>query len=107
MPAAEDQAEHDHHRAPRARRHHLPGDALLLDDQVRRHGPRLMQAIRAERLIENAVEHEQGITPPYGVLVRRQVVELSAPGASIGLLDSVITGGMLAFSGLSLPITVL
>jgi hypothetical protein len=65
-----------------------------------------MQAIRAERIMETPAEHEHGLTTPYGVLDRRQVVELSAPGAAIGLLGGVIAGGLLAISGLSLPITV-
>src|SRR3954452_17849245 len=45
------------------------------------------------------------LSTPYGELDRRQVVELSAPGAAIGLLGGVIAGGLLAISGLSLPIT--
>ena len=47
----------------------------------------------------------RGLSTPYGVLDRRQVAELSAPGAAIGLLGGVIAGGLLAISGLSLPIT--
>jgi hypothetical protein len=47
----------------------------------------------------------RGLSTPYGELDRRQVVELSAPGAAIGLLGGVIAGGLLAISGLSLPIT--
>ena len=62
-----------------------------------------MQAIRAERTTENP----GGLDTPYGVLDRTQVVELSAPGAAIGLLGGVIAGGLLAISGLSLAITVL
>jgi hypothetical protein len=62
-----------------------------------------MQAIRADR----AMETTGGLDTPYGVLDRTQVVELSAPGAVIGLLGGVIGGGLLAISGLSLPITVL
>jgi hypothetical protein len=62
-----------------------------------------MQAARAERIMETPAE--RGITTPYGVLDRRQVVELSAPGAAIGLLGGVIAGALLAISGLSLPIT--
>src|SRR4051794_600005 len=63
-----------------------------------------MQAIRAERLMETPVPRG-GITTHYGVLDRRQVAELSAPGAAIGLLGGMIAGGLLAISGLSLPIT--
>jgi hypothetical protein len=62
-----------------------------------------MQAIRAERTMDNP----GGLETPYGVLDRTQVVELSAPGAAIGLLGGVIAGGLLAISGLSLPITIL
>jgi len=64
-----------------------------------------MQAIRAERLMEDPAQ--RGLTTPYGVLDRRQVAELSAPGAAIGLLGGVIAGGLLVISGLALPITVL
>jgi hypothetical protein len=53
--------------------------------------------------MDNAAEH--GVTTPYGVLDRRQVVDLSVPGAAIGLLGGVIAGALLAISGLSLPIT--
>jgi hypothetical protein len=62
-----------------------------------------MQAARAERLMETPAEH--GVTTPYGVLDRRQVVDLSVPGAAIGLLGGVIAGALLAISGLSLPVT--
>jgi hypothetical protein len=62
-----------------------------------------MQAIRAERLMDDPAP--RGLSTPYGVLDRRQVAELSAPGAAIGLLGGVIAGGLLAISGLSLPIT--
>jgi hypothetical protein len=62
-----------------------------------------MQAIRAERLMEDPAP--RGLTTHYGVLDRRQVAELSAPGAAIGLLGGVIAGGLLAISGLALPIT--
>lgn len=62
-----------------------------------------MQTIRAERTMENP----GGLDTPYGVLDRTQVVELSAPGAAIGLLGGVIAGGLLAISGLSLAITLL
>ncbi len=48
----------------------------------------------------------RGVSTPYGVLDRRQVAELSVPGAAIGLLGGVIAGGLLAITGLSLPITV-
>jgi hypothetical protein len=48
----------------------------------------------------------RGLETAHGVLNRSQVVELSAPGAAIGLLGAVIAGGLLAISGLSLPITV-
>ncbi|HYY83093.1 MAG TPA: hypothetical protein VE686_01180 [Beijerinckiaceae bacterium] len=47
----------------------------------------------------------RGLSTHYGVLDRRQVAELSAPGAAIGLLGGVIAGWLLAISGLSLPIT--
>jgi hypothetical protein len=60
-----------------------------------------MEAIRAER----GMEPPRGVTTVYGVLDRRQVAELSAPGAAIGLLGGVIAGGLLAMTGLSLPIT--
>jgi hypothetical protein len=49
----------------------------------------------------------RGLSTHYGVLDRRQVAELSAPGAAIGLLGGVIAGWLLAISGLSLPITLL
>src|SRR6185312_14432754 len=45
------------------------------------------------------------LSTPYGDLDRRQVAELSAPGAAIGLLGGVIAGGLLAISGLALPVT--
>jgi hypothetical protein len=64
-----------------------------------------MDAIRAERLMET--DAPRGLSTPYGVLDRRQVAELSAPGAAIGLLGGVIAGGLLAITGLALPITVL
>ena len=64
-----------------------------------------MQAIRAERGMETPAP--RGLSTHYGVLDRRQVAELSAPGAAIGLLGGVIAGWLLAISGLSLPITVL
>jgi hypothetical protein len=64
-----------------------------------------MQAIRAERVVETTAP--RGFTTHYGVLDRRQVAELSAPGAAIGLLGGVIAGGLLAISGLSSVITVL
>ena len=64
-----------------------------------------MQAIRAERGMDTP--GPRGLSTPYGVLDRTQVLELSAPGAAIGLLGGVIAGGLLAISGLSLPITVL
>jgi hypothetical protein len=62
-----------------------------------------METIRAERVMEAPAQ--RGVTTHYGVLDRRQVVELSAPGAAIGLLGGVIAGGLLAISGLALPIT--
>ena len=62
-----------------------------------------MQAARAERLMET--DAPRGLSTHYGVLDRRQVAELSAPGAAIGLLGGVIAGALLAISGLSLPIT--
>lgn len=49
----------------------------------------------------------RGVSTPYGVLDRRQVAELSVPGAAIGLLGGMIAGGLLAISGLSLAITLL
>jgi hypothetical protein len=64
-----------------------------------------MEAIRAERGMDTTAP--RGLSTPYGVLDRTQVLELSAPGAAIGLLGGVIAGGLLAISGLSLPITVL
>src|SRR6185295_18597234 len=101
--AEEDQAQDDRDSDPRAGRHHLLGDALLLDDQVRRHGPRLMHAIRAERGMETP--GPRVLSTPYGELDRRQVAEFCAPGAAIGLLGGVIAGGLLAISGLALPVT--
>jgi hypothetical protein len=62
-----------------------------------------MHAVRAERVMEAPAR--RGVTTHYGVLDRRQVTELSAPGAAIGLLGGVIAGGLLAISGLSLPVT--
>jgi hypothetical protein len=62
-----------------------------------------MEAIRAERGMEPPAQ--RGLTTHYGVLDGRQVAELSAPGAAIGLLGGVIAGGLLAITGLSLPIT--
>jgi hypothetical protein len=64
-----------------------------------------MQAVRAERVMEAPAQ--RGLTTHYGVLDRRQVAELSAPGAAIGLLGGVIAGGLLAITGLSLPITLM
>lgn len=64
-----------------------------------------MQALRAERIMEATPEEHSVVSTPYGDLNRRQVWELSAPGAAIGLLGGVIAGGLLAISGLSLPIT--
>ena len=64
-----------------------------------------MQAIRAERGMETTAAH--GLSTPYGVLDRTQVLELSAPGAAIGLLGGVIAGGLLVISGLTLPIALL
>jgi hypothetical protein len=64
-----------------------------------------MQAIRAERGMDTTAP--RGLSTPYGVLDRTQVLEMSAPGAAIGLLGGVIAGGLLAISGLSLPITLL
>ena len=61
-----------------------------------------MQAVRAERVMDPPAQ--RGLTTHYGVLDRRQVAELSAPGAAIGLLGGVIAGGLLAISGLSLPL---
>jgi hypothetical protein len=62
-----------------------------------------MEAIRAERIMETP--SPRGLSTRYGVLDRRQVAELSAPGAAIGLLGGVIAGGLLAISGLALPLT--
>jgi len=62
-----------------------------------------MQAIRAERLMDDPAP--RGLSTDHGVLDRRQVAELTAPGAAIGLLGGVIAGALLAISGLSLPIT--
>ena len=64
-----------------------------------------MQAIRAERGMDPT--GPRGLSTPYGVLDPTQVLELAAPGAAIGLLGGVIAGGLLAISGLSLPITLL
>ena len=64
-----------------------------------------MHAIRAERGTDTTAP--RGLSTPYGVLDRTQVLELSAPGAAIGLLGGVIAGGLLAISGLSLPITLI
>jgi len=44
------------------------------------------------------------VSTPLGVLNWTRVVELSAPGAAIGLLGGMIAGGLLAISGLSLPL---
>jgi hypothetical protein len=62
-----------------------------------------MEAIRAERMDE--APRSAGVTTHYGVLDRRQVAELSAPGAAIGLLGGVIAGGLSPISGMSLPVT--
>ena len=62
-----------------------------------------MDAIRAERGMDPT--GPRGLSTPYGVLDRTQVLELSAPGAAIGLLGGVIAGGLLAISGLSLLVT--
>jgi hypothetical protein len=64
-----------------------------------------MAAIRAERGMETT--GPRGLSTPYGVLDRTQVLELSAPGAAIGLLGGVIAGGLLAISGLALSVTLL
>jgi hypothetical protein len=64
-----------------------------------------MQAIRAERGMAGAPEGEGPVTTPHGTLSWSQTAELSAPGAAIGLLGGVIAGGLLAISGLSLPLT--
>jgi hypothetical protein len=53
------------------------------------------------------MENPGGLDTPFGVLDRTQVVELSVPGAAIGLLGGAIAGGLLAISGLSLAITLL
>jgi hypothetical protein len=66
-----------------------------------------MQAIRAERVIGPAPEEKEGpVSTPWGVLSWAQVADLSAPGAAIGLLGGMIAGGLLAISGLSLPLVV-
>jgi hypothetical protein len=63
-----------------------------------------MQAIRAERGMQT--DPSRGvIDTPWGPLSWSQVVELCAPGAAIGLLGGAIAGGLLAISGLSLPLT--
>jgi hypothetical protein len=64
-----------------------------------------MQAIRAERGMDTTAP--RGLSTAYGTLDRTQVLELSAPGAAIGLLGGVIAGGLLAISGLALPVTLL
>jgi hypothetical protein len=53
----------------------------------------------------DAPSERGGLNTPYGVLDRTQVAELSAPGAAIGLLGGGIAGGLLAISGLALPVT--
>ena len=62
-----------------------------------------MHAIRAERGMETP--GRRVLSTPYGELDRRQVAEFCAPGAAIGLLGGVIAGGLLAISGLALPVT--
>jgi hypothetical protein len=62
-----------------------------------------MHAARAERIMDTTAP--RGLSTDHGVLDRRQVAELSAPGAAIGLLGGVIAGALLAITGLSLPIT--
>ena len=64
-----------------------------------------MHAIRAERGTDTTAP--RGLSTPYGVLDRTQVLELSAPGAAIGLLGGVIAGGLLVISGLSLLVSLL
>ena len=63
-----------------------------------------MEAIGAERRMQTTPERG-GLSTPYGVLDRTQVLELSAPGAAIGVLGGVIAGALLAISGLSLWVT--
>jgi hypothetical protein len=64
-----------------------------------------MHTIRAERGMAPAPEEKQGpVTTPWGVLNWAQVADLSVPGAAIGLLGGMIAGGLLAISGLSLPL---
>jgi hypothetical protein len=64
-----------------------------------------MHAIRAERGVAPAPEEKAGaVSTPWGVLTWTQVADLSAPGAAIGLLGGMIAGGLLAISGLSLPL---
>jgi hypothetical protein len=66
-----------------------------------------MHAIRAERSVAPAPEEKEGpVSTPWGVLTWTQVADLSAPGAAIGLLGGMIAGGLLAISGLSLPLVV-
>jgi hypothetical protein len=64
-----------------------------------------MQAIRAERGMAGAPDNEGPVSTPHGTLSWSQTAELSAPGATIGLLGGLIAGGLLAISGLSLPLT--
>jgi hypothetical protein len=64
-----------------------------------------MNAARAERNVPSAPVRS-GLTTPLGVLDRSQVLELSAPGAAIGLLGGLIAGGLLAISGLALPLLI-
>jgi len=62
-----------------------------------------MHALRAERQMDPTPERTV-VSTPLGVLNWTRVVELSAPGAAIGLLGGMIAGGLLAISGLSLPL---
>jgi hypothetical protein len=64
-----------------------------------------MEVIRAERGMAGAPDNEGPVSTPHGTLSWSQVAELSAPGAAIGLLGGMIAGGLLAISGLSLPLT--
>lgn len=59
-----------------------------------------MSAIRAERPLSAMPADASASTDQEG-LDRRQMVELSLPGAVIGLLGGVIAGGLAAVGGLS------
>ena len=63
-----------------------------------------MEALRAERGMAGVPDNQGPVSTPHGTLSWSQVAELSAPGAAIGLLGGMIAGGLLAISGLSLPL---